>query len=66
MLIAALDATAGTCRLGDVNCDGQVSAADIVMIADAWGGAYDRRLDLNHDSHIDVVDVMLAAAQWEA
>lgn len=66
MLIAALDATAGTCRLGDVNCDGLVSAADIVMIADAWGGAYDRRLDLNHDSHIDVVDVMLAAAQWEA
>jgi len=66
MLIAALDATAGTCLLGDINCDGTVTASDIILVAGAWGGAYDRRLDLDHDGRIDIVDVMLAAAQWQA
>ncbi len=66
MLIAALDATAGTCLLGDINCDGLVTAADITMVAERWNGAYDRRMDLDHDGHIDIVDVMLAAAQWQA
>jgi Zn-dependent M28 family amino/carboxypeptidase len=65
MLIAALDATAGTCLLGDINCDGTVTATDITTIAASWNGAYDRRLDLNHDGDIDIVDVMLAAAQWQ-
>ena len=65
MLIAALDATAGTCLLGDINCDGAVTAADITMVAERWNGAYDRRMDLDHDGHIDIVDVMLAAAQWQ-
>ncbi|MFZ2421317.1 MAG: M28 family peptidase [Anaerolineae bacterium] len=66
MLIAALDATAGTCLLGDINCDGQVTTTDITMITELWDTGYDRRVDLDHNGHIDIVDVMLAAWQWQA
>ena len=66
MLIAGLDATAGTCLLGDINCDGQVTTTDITMIAESWRVGYDQRIDLDHDGNIDIVDVMIAASQWQA
>ncbi len=64
MLIAGLDATAGTCELADVNCDSLVDVLDIQLVASAWSGPYNRVYDLNHDGLVDVVDVMLVGAEY--
>lgn len=64
MLIAALDATAGTCELADVNCDSLIDVLDIQLVASAWSGPYNRLYDLNHDSVVDIVDVMLVGAEY--
>ncbi len=64
MLIAAIDATAGTCGLADVNCDGQVDVLDLQLVASAWRGLYSRLYDLNHDGVVDIVDVMVVSAKY--
>jgi hypothetical protein len=64
MLIAALDATAGTCELADINCDGLVDVLDIQLVANAWSGSYNRLYDLNHDGWVDIVDVMMVGAEY--
>jgi hypothetical protein len=64
MLIAALDATAGTCELADINCDSLIDVLDIQLVATAWGGPYNRLYDLNHDGWVDIVDVMIVGAEY--
>jgi hypothetical protein len=49
---------------GDFNCDGQVTTADLVLAAGAWGQS-NARFDLDGDGEVTIVDIMLAAALWE-
>ncbi len=65
MLIAALDATAGTCALADIDCDGSVTTLDVTIVAESWFLVHDPRVDLDHDGDVDIVDVMLVAALWQ-
>jgi hypothetical protein len=55
--------------LGDLNVNGQVNVADIMMAANKWhcqrgDDRYDERCDLDKDGDIDIVDIMLVVAHW--
>jgi chitodextrinase len=54
---------------GDINGDGNVDAADILIMADSWGTRvgepnFDLRCDLNGDNSVDVSDLLILAAHW--
>ncbi len=56
---------------GDVNCDCDVAAADVMLVVGSWQcqsgeGCYDGRYDLDQDGDIDIVDIMLVAHWGEA
>jgi hypothetical protein len=55
--------------LGDLDVNGLVNVADIMMVASKWrcqsgDDCYHERCDLDHDGDIDVVDIMLVVAHW--
>jgi hypothetical protein len=58
------------CKLiGDLNVNGQVDVADIMMVASRWrcqsgDDCYHERCDLDKDGDIDVVDIMKVSAHW--
>jgi len=50
--------------LGDINRDGVVDVADLLMLVDSFGvnvgeGRFRPVCDLNHDGSVDVVDLLL-------
>jgi hypothetical protein len=54
---------------GDINRDAHVDAADVLLLADAWGthqgqADYDPRADLNADTAVDVSDLLILADYW--
>jgi hypothetical protein len=54
---------------GDINKDGRVDTADLLMLAGQWGrsqqqAGFDVRCDLNGDGSIDVVDLLTLAGNW--
>jgi len=54
---------------GDVDGDGDVDVADIMLVAGRWNTTvgdndYDPAYDLDHDGDIDVVDIMMVVAHW--
>jgi subtilisin family serine protease len=54
---------------GDINLDGHVDAADLVLLAEAFGSStsdanYDPACDLNSDGRIDVSDILILSANW--
>ncbi|MFZ1552257.1 MAG: right-handed parallel beta-helix repeat-containing protein [Anaerolineae bacterium] len=61
---------ARTCSLPtDLDCDGSLAAADLVLLAGHWGEAsgslpFVPRFDLNSDGRISVADFILATANW--
>lgn len=62
-------ATAEDACPADLNGDGLVDLADILLAAAGWGLAqgqpgFDPALDLNHDGVVNVVDVQLVAARF--
>jgi len=64
--------------LADVNDDGDVDIADIMLVASRWHTScgnpdpdgnpdtpsYEAQCDLDDDCDIDIVDIMLVAAHW--
>jgi hypothetical protein len=57
------------CYAYDLDCDGGVDIADIMLVASRWHTSsedqnYDPLYDFDNDGDIDVVDVMQVAAQW--
>ncbi len=55
--------------LGDINLDGSVDAADVLLLADAFGSVrggstYDQRCDLNSDGKVDVSDLLILARHY--
>lgn len=59
-------ATAGSrCRLGDLNCDGAVSGADLGLLLGAWGTpGTDVGADLNRDGLVTGSDLGLLLGEW--
>ncbi len=62
LFLVALAATAHdevTPVIGDVNCDNEVSIADVNTVIDIIfnGGTYNAAADVNHDSEINIADV---------
>lgn len=61
---------ARTCSLPtDLDCDGSLAAADLVLLASHWGEVsgsllFVPRFDLNSDGQITVADFILATANW--
>jgi hypothetical protein len=54
---------------GDVDGDGDVDIADIMLVASLWHTAlgdpdFNPDYDLDSDGDIDIVDIMLVAVQW--
>jgi hypothetical protein len=55
---------------GDINGDGAVDVADLLILAYSFGGAvgvdrnYDPRADLNADGVVDVSDLLILAMHW--
>jgi hypothetical protein len=54
---------------GDINGDGQVDAADVLILAGSFGkcggnDGYDSRCDLNSDSRVDMSDLLILAGSW--
>jgi len=54
---------------GDLDGDGDVDVADIMLVASLWRTAvgdpdYDPAYDLDDDGDIDIVDIMLVAVHW--
>jgi hypothetical protein len=58
------------CRLTyDLNCDGRVDVADIMLVASKWrcqsgDDCYIIIYDLDKDGDIDIVDIMLVVVHW--
>jgi len=58
-----------TCIFGDFDCDGDVDAVDIMMVASRWRckcreECYDPHFDIDKDCDIDIVDIMKVVAHW--
>ncbi len=55
-----------SCQMyGDANCDGYITAIDVQILLDAWGGnLYDPCPDFNRDGVITAQDVMLLISAW--
>jgi len=54
---------------GDLDGDGDVDVADIMLVASLWRTAvgdpgYDPAYDLDGDGDIDIVDIMIVAVHW--
>jgi hypothetical protein len=68
--IGAYEYDSAPCPLvGDVDNNGHVDIADVMLVAGSWHcqsgeGCYDERYDLDKDSDIDIVDIMLVVAHW--
>jgi hypothetical protein len=57
--------------IGDVNGDGQVSCADVIIIENSFGKlpgqpGYDGRADVNGNGRIDVIDLAMVTRQLAA
>ncbi len=53
-------------QCGDANCDGLVSAIDVQLLLNAWGGPYDPCVDFNRDGLVSAQDVMVLIISWGA
>jgi hypothetical protein len=56
-------------QAGDINADGHVDVADLVIVAASWGTistdpTYNAAADLNSDDRIDVSDLLIMAGNW--
>ncbi|MCD6393879.1 MAG: hypothetical protein J7M40_10265 [Planctomycetes bacterium] len=51
---------------GDANCDGLISAIDVQILLDAWGGPYNPCADFTRDGLISAMDVMVMINSWGA
>ena len=54
---------------GDINADGYVDVADLLLVASSWSRAsgdsgFDLRCDLNGDDRVNVVDLLILADNW--
>jgi len=54
---------------GDFDCDGEVTVADIMQVANQWRMTdadpdWDPHYDIDRDGDIDIVDIMKVAAHW--
>ncbi len=61
--------TVVTACLGDLDSDGDVDVADVMMVASKWScqlgdECYDAHCDLDGDGDIDIADIMQVAAHW--
>jgi len=62
-------ATFAVYLLGDINHDGSVDVADLLLLADAFGhcegeAEYNPDADLNKDLCVDVSDILILATNW--
>ena len=60
-------AWAGCGLFGDLNDDGKVDIADIMIVANCWRSTNPAEIalyDFDRDGDIDVVDIMLVATRW--
>jgi len=61
--------TVVTACVGDLDSDGDVDVADVMMAASRWScqlgdECYDAHCDLDGDGDIDIADIMQVAAHW--
>jgi hypothetical protein len=53
--------------VGDLNCDGVVDGADLLILLSAWGECDDAKNcpeDLNDDGFVDGADLLLLLSNW--
>ena len=50
---------------GDINSDGVVSVADLLLVIDQWGES-NSSADLNNDGIVDVSDLLIVIDNWGA
>jgi hypothetical protein len=53
--------------VGDLNCDGAVDGADLLILLSAWGDCPDPGncpADLNNDGAVDGADLLLLLSNW--
>ena len=49
---------------GDLDGDGDVDIADILLLIAAWGGDGSNGADLDGDGDVDVADMLILIANW--
>jgi hypothetical protein len=54
---------------GDINLDGHVDAADVLIVSGSWGKSagqpgYDPAANINGDGSVDVSDLLMLAGNW--
>ncbi len=69
--IYPVDLTISASLVGDLNGDGVIDAADLLLLASSWATevgdpGFDARCDLNGDGSIDAIDLLRFARQWPA
>ena len=57
-----------TCKMGDINCDGQVDSIDLNILISNYGKSGDQisdpRADLNNDGQVDSIDLNLLISNY--
>jgi hypothetical protein len=49
---------------GDINCDGSISVADLLLLIADWGSCELCAGDLNNDGETNVHDLLILIANW--
>ncbi len=56
--------TAGPCCSGDIDADGTVGVADLLVLLAAWGPNAGHPADLDHDGTVGLTDLLALLAAW--
>jgi len=57
-------ASAPSCVLADLNCDGVVDGSDLAIVLGSWGPCTGCIADMNHDGVVDGSDLTIVLGGW--